>query len=72
MFSLATTDFHQLEKIRGKETCSALLLFCRHTKNHPRHAGPDYAMGIMGTGPGAHAHLGPKQGEEKNLGVSLG
>ncbi len=34
-FSVATTDFHQLEKKRGKETCSALLLFCRHTRNHP-------------------------------------
>ncbi len=28
-------------------------------------------MGIMGTGPGAHAHLGPKRGEEEKIGVSL-
>ncbi len=34
-FSVAVTDFHQLEKMRGKETCRALLLFCRHTRNHP-------------------------------------
>ncbi len=34
-------------------------------------SGPGYPMGIIGTGPGAHAHLGPKPGEENNLGVSL-
>ncbi len=30
--------------------------------------GPDFPICIMGTGLGAHAHLGPKWGEEKKIG----